>query len=180
MAAIVAPPWHDVGWRPDGTRLVRLPCPASCTLAAAAVAAAAAAAAAALAVAWHAPPGTGTEVHAAEELTSPPPVAQVWDETGTMHGLYARYLVPGILLLITFALVIPLFYFLVLWRNRKSLQDPVVAAKYGFLYTGYSERTPYWETTEMVRKVLIALIPVSASRALSAAAAWLCMRSVRL
>lgn len=40
-------------------------------------------------------------------------------------------------------------------------QDPAVLAKYGFLYTNYSPRLPYWETTEMLRKFAIAFVPVS-------------------
>lgn len=31
-------------------------------------------------------------------------------------------------------------------------------ARFGFLYTGY--RLPYWETFEMVRKLLLTAIPV--------------------
>lgn len=34
-------------------------------------------------------------------------------------------------------------------------------AKYGFLYTNYTQRRPYWETTEMLRKFAIAFIPVN-------------------
>ena len=41
-----------------------------------------------------------------------------------------------------------------------AVQDPAVLAKYGFLYSGYSARHPYWETTEMLRKFAIAFIPV--------------------
>ena len=33
-------------------------------------------------------------------------------------------------------------------------------AKYAFLYSNYSPRHPYWETTEMLRKFAIAFIPV--------------------
>ena len=45
-----------------------------------------------------------------------------------------------------------------------ALQGPLVQAKYGFLYASYSERLPYWETTEMVRKFAIAFIPVSGAQ----------------
>ena len=75
-------------------------------------------------------------------------------------GTYVKYLVPGIILLVFFAAVIPLFWFFILWVNRHRLEDPVVAAKYGFLYSAYSRRLPFWETTEMARKFIIALIPV--------------------
>ena len=44
------------------------------------------------------------------------------------------------------------------------LQDAVVQAKYGFLYSSYSCRFPYWETTEMLRKFAIAFMPVRRRR----------------
>ena len=43
---------------------------------------------------------------------------------------------------------------------RAPKQDPVVQAKFGFLYDSYKHRFFYWETMEMLRKFLIALIPV--------------------
>ena len=158
----------------------------------------------------------------------PPPCPQVKTAAGSFVGVYLRYMIPGILLLIIFALVIPGFWFLTVYLNRHRLdvraaapgwlacwlalrpraipapaawapprrpnripprthtsplfgaalkdshnrthhpflhpfavQDPLVQAKYGFLYASYSERLPYWETTEMIRKFAIAFIPVS-------------------
>ena len=38
------------------------------------------------------------------------------------------------------------------------LQDPEIDAKFGFLYSGY--RLYYWESLEMIRKLLLAGIPV--------------------
>ena len=38
------------------------------------------------------------------------------------------------------------------------MQDPEVDAKFGFLYSGY--RLYYWESLEMIRKLLLAGIPV--------------------
>ena len=38
------------------------------------------------------------------------------------------------------------------------LQEPRVLARFGFLYSGY--RLHYWETFEMVRKLLLAAVPV--------------------
>ena len=37
-------------------------------------------------------------------------------------------------------------------------QDPEIDAKFGFLYSGY--RLYYWESLEMIRKLLLAGIPV--------------------
>ncbi len=39
-----------------------------------------------------------------------------------------------------------------------DLQDPEVDAKFGFLYSGY--RLYYWESLEMIRKLMLAGIPV--------------------
>ena len=87
-------------------------------------------------------------------------------------GTYIKYMIPGIVLLVFFAAIIPCFWFLVLWFNRKRLDDPIVAAKYGFLYSSYSRKLPFWETTEMARKFLIALIPVSRGLKWKAAVAF--------
>lgn len=38
-----------------------------------------------------------------------------------MSATYIKYMVPGIALLIVFAVVIPGFWFLILWYNRKQL-----------------------------------------------------------
>ena len=38
------------------------------------------------------------------------------------------------------------------------MQDPEIDAKFGFLYSGY--RLYYWESLEMIRKLLLAGIPV--------------------
>lgn len=43
-----------------------------------------------------------------------------------------------------------------------------MATKYSFLYSNYSPRHPYWETTEMLRKFAIAFIPVSTEGAAGA------------
>jgi hypothetical protein len=50
-----------------------------------------------------------------------------------------------------------------------------VQAKYGFLYASYSERLPYWETTEMIRKFAIAFIPVSIAVAAVPCVCWVHM-----
>ncbi|KAL4457343.1 hypothetical protein ABPG75_012208 [Micractinium tetrahymenae] len=79
---------------------------------------------------------------------------------GRLVGTYVGFMVPGILLLFLFAVLIPAFWFVTVWRHRHQLEDPLIQAKYGFLYSSYSPRLPYWETTEMLRKFAIAFIPV--------------------
>ena len=39
-----------------------------------------------------------------------------------------------------------------------------MARRYGFLYKCYTPRLPYWETAELLRKLLVALVPVRAGR----------------
>lgn len=51
-------------------------------------------------------------------------------------------------------------------------QDPLVLAKYGFLYSSYSPRLPYWETTEMLRKFAIAFIPVGGCGCVCVGVGW--------
>lgn len=79
---------------------------------------------------------------------------------GGYTATYIRYMIPGAIMLFIFAVVVPGFYFLTIWRNRKSLDDPLVAKKYGFLYGSYKRKHPYWETIESLRKFFFAFIPV--------------------
>ena len=74
--------------------------------------------------------------------------------------IYLRYMIPGAIMLFTFAVVIPGLWFYVIWKNRQNLDDPVVAQKYGFLYGSYSRKLPFWETAEVLRKFTFAFIPV--------------------
>ena len=85
---------------------------------------------------------------------------QVKPPGGGYTSLYIRYMVPGALMLIVFAIFIPFTWFWVTWKNRKNLDDPLVAKKYGFLYGSYSRRLPFWETVETVRKFAFAFVPV--------------------
>lgn len=75
-------------------------------------------------------------------------------------GTYKGYLVPGVIMLIVFAVVIPASWFYVIWKNRRNLDDPMVARKYGFLYGSYARNLPWWETAETLRKFSFAFIPV--------------------
>ncbi|KAK9867386.1 hypothetical protein WJX84_004228 [Apatococcus fuscideae] len=77
---------------------------------------------------------------------------------GSYSHTYWSFLIPGIVLMIIFAALMPAFYFGVLYINRFRLDDPEIDAKFGFLYSGY--RLYYWESLEMIRKLLLAGIPV--------------------
>ena len=61
---------------------------------------------------------------------------------------------PGLLL---WCAGVPALFAWVLWRERRRgrLNTPRVAAAYGFLYAGYRERTFWWESTIMLRKLAV-------------------------
>ena len=126
------------------------------------------------------------------------------DAAGQLDPLYRHYIPPGIIVLIVFAVGLPIMFFYVLWRVRNQLevclwsmkiharlawlvtpcqalpgprclgiqdalsglhpntasasQDPTVKAQFGYLYSGY--RLPFWEITEMARKLVMAAVPV--------------------
>jgi len=85
---------------------------------------------------------------------------QVKPPGGSYTAIYVRYMVPGAIMLIAFAVGIPALWFYVTWKNRHQLDDPVVARKYGFLYGSYKRSVPFWETVETLRKFSLAFIPV--------------------
>ncbi|KAL4548349.1 hypothetical protein Ndes2526B_g00925 [Nannochloris sp. 'desiccata'] len=85
---------------------------------------------------------------------------QIKPPGGSYTAIYIRYMVPGAIMLIAFAIGIPALWFYVTWKNRHQLDDPVVAKKYGFLYGSYKRTIPFWETVETLRKFSLAFIPV--------------------
>jgi hypothetical protein len=85
---------------------------------------------------------------------------QVKPPGGSYTAIYVRYMIPGALMLLVFAIGIPWLWFYVTWTNRHQLDDPVVAKKYGFLYGSYKRTLPFWETVETLRKFSLAFIPV--------------------
>ncbi|KAK9840843.1 hypothetical protein WJX81_008508 [Elliptochloris bilobata] len=80
------------------------------------------------------------------------------DVDGTISPTYRTYVPPGILVLIIFAIGLPIMFFYVLWRVRDRLEDVTIKAQFGYLYSGY--RLPFWEITEMARKLVMAAVPV--------------------
>jgi len=79
---------------------------------------------------------------------------------GKLVPIYVRYMIPGAIMLFIFAILVPAFFFMVIWRNRRRLDEPTTAAKYGFLYGAYKRRFAYWETFESLRKLSYAVVPV--------------------
>lgn len=82
------------------------------------------------------------------------------EEDGGFTKAYIGYMIPGAILLAVLSVGVPMFCFLAIWKHRHSLDDQLVAKKFGFLYGSYDRRTPYWETAQMFRRFIFALIPV--------------------
>lgn len=55
---------------------------------------------------------------------------------------------------------IPLVAWIVLARNKDSLESVELREKYGFLYNGYKKKYYYWESVIMYRKIAIIFISV--------------------
>ena len=107
----------------------------------------------------------------------------VRDTQGHWAHVYLRYLFPGIALLLVFAIGLPIWYLVIMylhpqppagavpcaWRApcmshrrqptaAKTAQDADIKQRFGFLYGGYSFQ--YWETMDMLRKLVLGGIPV--------------------
>eukprot|EP00736_Rhodelphis_marinus_P004900 Rmarinus@m.7032 len=65
--------------------------------------------------------------------------------------------IPGLVL---YVCGIPMLAFYLLYRNRHHLSEPLVAAKYGFLYSGFEVEFFWWECWIMLRKTVVAFITV--------------------
>jgi hypothetical protein len=62
--------------------------------------------------------------------------------------------------LIFYVIGLPLFCFLILWRNRRDLDNPRLKFKYGILYSGYRYQSYYWECIVAVRKAVLFFITI--------------------
>ncbi|EWS71413.1 transmembrane protein, putative (macronuclear) [Tetrahymena thermophila SB210] len=71
------------------------------------------------------------------------------------HYYYAFTLVLP--MLISWVIIIPVFLFLVIKKNKNNLDSIDIKLKYGFLYKEYQESAFYWEFVKMVEKLAIIL-----------------------
>ena len=62
--------------------------------------------------------------------------------------------------MIVWGLGIPLFAFMLLNKERKTLHKLEVKEKFGFLYNGYKKQFYYWEVVIMYRKIAMVVIAV--------------------
>ncbi|CDW74640.1 UNKNOWN [Stylonychia lemnae] len=66
----------------------------------------------------------------------------------------------GLPSLVVWGLGIPLFAFVLLERDHKSLDSLIIRQKYGFLYRGFKRRFYYWEIVITYRKIFLIFIQI--------------------
>ena len=64
-------------------------------------------------------------------------------------------LYTGLPMLVIWVLGMPLIVFIILFRNRKDLDNPAVKKYFLMLYQGLRKETFYWELVNTLRKFLI-------------------------
>ena len=68
-------------------------------------------------------------------------------------------LVVVIPMLIIWALVYPLFIFIILRRNKSRLSDPDMLVKFGIYYVGLTDKRYYWEVLFLnTRKIMVSAV----------------------
>ena len=89
---------------------------------------------------------------------------------------WISFLPFAIVLLVGFALAVPLGLFLVLFLNRKHLYTPQTRQTIGFLYARFVPGAEWWEVHEVVRKmILTGLLVYLPSTSRAAAAVLVCI-----
>jgi len=66
-------------------------------------------------------------------------------------------------MIILWFFVLPLILFVVVFRNRTTLYEKDVKARYSFLYRGYKAKKYYWEFIVMIRKYALMAIVIFGS-----------------
>jgi len=61
---------------------------------------------------------------------------------------------------VVWGLGIPLFAYILMYRERHRLESVIARQKFGFLFRGYKKRFYYWECVIMYRKVALIFIQV--------------------
>ena len=82
-----------------------------------------------------------------------------FDSRWAAHAIYALVILVG------FVVGLPLAILLILFRRRRSLFGPSLAAaantaRLGFLYSAYGPTAWWWEIEELMRKLLLTAIAV--------------------
>ena len=76
------------------------------------------------------------------------------------QGAHLYWVAFSVISMGVFTFGIPLFFCLILYSNQRKLllQTPQCQARYGFLYSKYSDRVWWWEFVEMFRKLVFTSI----------------------
>ena len=80
---------------------------------------------------------------------------QFWKSAHTFWSLFVA--LPSI---VVWGLGIPFFALILMFRERKTLDEIVTKEKFGFLYAGYQNQFFYWEIVIMYRKIAMIFISV--------------------
>ena len=80
---------------------------------------------------------------------------QCWKSAHTFWSLFVA--LPSI---VVWGLGIPFFAMILMFRERKTLDEIVTKEKFGFLYAGYQNQFFYWEIVIMYRKIAMIFISV--------------------
>jgi hypothetical protein len=77
--------------------------------------------------------------------------------------LSSRFVLPPDVALAVYVVGLPLVIFVMLYKRRRNLFGPDSdenLRKYGFLYDGYGPVAWWWETEELLRKLLLTAVAV--------------------
>jgi len=75
-------------------------------------------------------------------------------------SMWLEYAMPMLGFVIAYSVGVPLFYFVILYRNRERLQTPEMKLQLGFLSEAYGDYAWFWELVDMTHKLtLTSIIP---------------------
>ncbi|KAK3238633.1 hypothetical protein CYMTET_51375 [Cymbomonas tetramitiformis] len=72
-----------------------------------------------------------------------------------------EHAVPGGVMVFVYCLGIPLAFFLILYRSRRQLMNPLVRRQCGMLYIMYTEEVYYWECVFKMKKLFVTVCMVA-------------------
>ena len=98
----------------------------------------------------------GDETFLSADLEEPCFIGRHWD-------FVVGVAVPQI---IAYTVGLPIVATLILFRNRKTLDDNRIAFRYGLLYNGYQSSMWWWELTIVCRKVMLVIVAGTIGRRL--------------
>ncbi|EAR92246.3 transmembrane protein, putative (macronuclear) [Tetrahymena thermophila SB210] len=73
-----------------------------------------------------------------------------------VYNFYTLNFVVPLTILVSF--IIPLIFFVILFKNRKNLNNPSFLIKFGFLYKEYKSQFYFWEFIKIIQKTIIMVV----------------------